>query len=37
MAKFAQYGLVAAKEALEDANWLPGREEERQRTVRGYA
>ena len=36
MAKFAQYGVVAAGEALEDAGWAPATESERERTVGLY-
>lgn len=33
MARFAQYAMVAAAEALEDAGWAPTRDEELEATV----
>ena len=33
MAKFAQYGIFAAQEALEDAVWNPQDERDREMTV----
>jgi len=33
MATFAQYAMVAAQEALEDAEWLPSKEEDLEMTV----
>ena len=35
MAKFAQYAMVAAEEALKDAGWEPKSEEDLEMTV-GY-
>ncbi|KAL9106242.1 MAG: hypothetical protein Q9227_008710 [Pyrenula ochraceoflavens] len=32
MAKFSQFGLVAAAEALQDAGWMPQTDEEKERT-----
>lgn len=34
MARFAQYALVASKEALSDAGWAPKKEEDLEATVR---
>jgi hypothetical protein len=34
MALFAQYAMVAAQEALEDAEWKPTAEEDLENTVR---
>lgn len=33
MARFAQYAMVAAEEALGDAGWFPEREEDLRATV----
>jgi 3-oxoacyl-(acyl-carrier-protein) synthase len=33
MAKFAQYAMVAAEEALKDAGWEPKSEEDREMTA----
>lgn len=33
MARFAQYAMVAAEEALEDAGWAPNKEEDLEATV----
>ena len=33
MAKFAQYAMVAAEEALKDAGWDPKSEEDREMTA----
>lgn len=33
MAKFAQYAIAAAEEALEDAEWKPTAPEQREETV----
>lgn len=37
MARFAQYAMVASEEALNDAGWLPRKEEDLQATVRKHA
>lgn len=34
MARFAQYAMVATEEALNDAGWLPEKEEDLETTVR---
>lgn len=34
MAKFAQYAMAAAEEALDDARWKPTTVEEKEATVR---
>lgn len=34
MARFAQYAMVAAEEALKDAEWTPKNEEDLEATVR---
>lgn len=34
MSKFMKYASVAAREALEDANWCPNTEEQQEMTVR---
>jgi len=36
MARFAQYAMVAAEEALEDAGWTPQKEEDLEATVICY-
>ena len=33
MARFAQYAMVAAEEALSDAGWLPDQEDDLEATV----
>ncbi len=33
MARFAQYAMVAAEQALQDAGWAPKKEEELEATV----
>ena len=34
MPRFMQYGMVAAEEALKDANWAPTKASDLERTVR---
>jgi 3-oxoacyl-[acyl-carrier-protein] synthase II len=34
MAKFSQYAIAAARQALSDAEWKPESAEEKERTVR---
>jgi 3-oxoacyl-[acyl-carrier-protein] synthase II len=34
MARFAQYAMAASEEALNDAGWLPKKEEDLEATVR---
>lgn len=34
MAKFAQYAIASAQEALTDAGWMPTKEEDLEATVR---
>lgn len=37
MARFAQYAIAAAEEALEDAGWKPSARERREATVRPHS
>lgn len=34
MAKFSQYAIAAARQAIQDSNWKPETDREKQRTVR---
>lgn len=36
MAKFTQYAIAAARQAIHDAKWIPETNEQKERTVRLY-
>lgn len=36
MAKFTQYAIAAARQAIQDANWFPETDLQKQQTVRLY-